>query len=82
MLCWAQCSEEFQGEAHLLVVPRGDQEVGVSHGARVLHVSTVGDVSSTMVRSTTNEAALAAVLQPAVVRYVKEKKLYGFAAAS
>jgi len=54
----------------------------VSHGARVLHVSTIGDVSSTMVRSITDEAALAAVLQPAVVRYIKEKKLYGFVAAS
>uniref|UniRef100_A0A7S0R0Y8 Cytidyltransferase-like domain-containing protein n=1 Tax=Pyramimonas obovata TaxID=1411642 RepID=A0A7S0R0Y8_9CHLO len=77
-----KCSEEFQDEAHLVVIPRvGQAEVALSGGARLMPVSTLGEVSSTAVRATTDEETLSKMLHPAVLGYIKEHGLYAFSTA-
>lgn len=47
--------------------------------AKVIHIQSLSDVSSSYVRSCGNENALKNLLVPGVLKYIKENRMYGFA---
>ncbi|KAK3289873.1 hypothetical protein CYMTET_2709 [Cymbomonas tetramitiformis] len=71
--------EEFQRSVKILVIPRTDSEVqDVGEGAELHTIPTLGGVSSTQVRSTTDMEYLATALHPAVLTYIQMNRLYKF----
>jgi len=80
---WIRKSQEggrFEKEVNLLVVPRkGAAEVKLAGTATLLEMPHLQEVSSTAVRSSTDDTLLQTVLHPAVLQYMREHRLYSFA---
>jgi len=55
--------------------PQGD----ATHHVRILPVTNLTDVSSTMIRAIRTPSALNGLVDPAVATYILNEKLYGFA---
>lgn len=53
-----------------------------SANVRLLRVSTLGSVSSTMIRSCTDEEELKTLLDPTVLAFIKEQKMYTYSFAN
>ncbi|KAH7484337.1 hypothetical protein KRP22_005509 [Phytophthora ramorum] len=83
---WKRGNELMQ-LVKLLVVDRKGvaspwREGQTADRVKYLHVPELSDVSSTMVRATSDRAELEKLLDPAVLDYIVQHKLYAFAAAT
>ena len=79
-------SDKVLRSCSLLVLHRAGQAedrlqaiVEATPGARLLHVESLGDMSSTKARDCRDVAQLKEWLEPTVVDYIVEHRLYAFA---
>uniref|UniRef100_A0A7R9SVH5 Cytidyltransferase-like domain-containing protein n=1 Tax=Polyblepharides amylifera TaxID=1486889 RepID=A0A7R9SVH5_9CHLO len=76
-----KASEEFQNEITIHVIPRlGDSLADLVGNARKRSITSLGGISSSLIRSSKNETFLRNEenLLPSVYSYIKEHNLYGW----